>query len=786
MKLGNFLGTSCDNRHSYSYMLYRALPAFFLMIAMALAGNPAGAQVQSYTFNSVQVDGNQRIETSTIVAYTGIEKGKPVSAGALNDAYQRILDSGVFETVELIPRGSTLIIKVQEFPTINVINFEGNKRLKDEVLSGIIESSPRRVFNPATAEQDASKLAAAYSQSGRVAAVVTPRIIRRSDNRVDLVFEIAEGDTIEVERVSFVGNRVFSDRRLRRVLETKQATFLRAFIRADTLINDRIAFDKQVLRDFYLSRGYVDFRVNSANVEFTRAKDAFFLVMNIQEGQQFKFGKITTVSEMPQANAAAFQGALAIKPGVIYSPTLVENSIARQERLAIKQGINFLRVEPRITRNERDLTLDVEFVLTKGPRIFVERIDIEGNTTTLDRVVRQQFKIVEGDPFNPREIRESAERIRALGYFSTSNVEARQGTASDQVIVGVNVEEQPTGSLSLGGSFSVNDGFGIAIGLNERNFLGRGQRLGITLSTAQEAQEYILGFTEPQLMGRDLAFSIDLGLSGRTSSFASYDIARRFFAPALTFRTGEDSTLALRYSWRNSEMLQRGTAVSGAVISSEIAQGLVSSSSLGFTYTYDSRLTGLNPNAGVLIEAGTDVSGLGGASEFIRSTAKIVGQTRVLNEEVTLRASFEAGALKWRNPQYSRAVDRFVLGTDRMRGFEPAGIGPRDLSGGVNDALGGNLYSVLRLEAEFPLGLPEELGIRGGLFYDIGNVWGLKDVNTAGGTIVGESGSLRHVIGFSILWTTAIGPLRFNFSKAIRKETFDNEQSFDLTIQAKF
>jgi outer membrane protein insertion porin family len=786
MKLGEFLGISCDKCHSYSYMLYRTLPAFFLMIAMALTGNPAGAQVQSYTFNAVQVDGNQRIETSTIIAYTGIEKGKPVSAGALNDAYQRILDSGVFETVELIPRGSTLIIKVQEYPTINIINFEGNKRLKDEVLSGIVESSPRRVFNPATAERDASKLAEAYSQSGRVAAVVTPRIIRRSDNRVDLVFEIDEGDTIEVERVSFVGNRVYSDRRLRRVLETKQATFLRAFIRADTLINDRIEFDKQVLRDFYLSRGYVDFRVNSANVEFTRAKDAFFLVLNIQEGQQFKFGNITTVSEMPQADAVVFQEALKIKPGVVYSPTLVENSIARQERLAIKQGINFLRVEPRITRNERDLTLDVEFVLTKGPRIFVERIDIEGNTTTLDRVVRQQFKIVEGDPFNPREIRESAERIRALGYFSTSNVDARQGTASDQVIVGVNVEEQPTGSLSLGGSFSVNDGFGVAIGLNERNFLGRGQRLGITLSTAQEAQEYILGFTEPQLMGRDLAFSIDLGLSGRTSSFASYDIARRFFAPSLTFKTGEDSDLSLRYSWRNSEMLDRGVGVSGAVISSEIAQGLISSSSVGFTYTFDSRLTGLNPNAGVLIEAGTDISGLGGGSEFIRSTAKIVGQTKVLNEEVTLRASFEAGALKWRNPQYSRAVDRFVLGTDRMRGFEPAGIGPRDLSGGVNDAIGGNLYSVLRLEAEFPLGLPEELGIRGGLFYDVGNVWGLKDVNTAGGTIVGANGSLRHVIGFSVLWTTAIGPLRFNFSKAIVKETFDNEQSFDLTIQAKF
>lgn len=788
MILGKVVGTSCAIPKSGINMLYRLLTVLFLSFIIGFSGNPGAAQAQSYTFNSVQVEGNQRIDSSTIIAHTGIERGKPISAGALNDAYQRILDSGVFETVELTPRGSTLYIKVTEYPTINIINFEGNKRLKDEALSGFIESQSRRVFNPATAERDAATIAEAYSQSGRVAAVVTPRIIRRSDNRVDLVFEIAEGDTTEVERISFVGNRVYSDRRLRRVLETKQAGILRTFIRADTLVEDRIEFDKQVLRDFYLSRGYVDFRVNSANVEFTRQRDAFFLVLNIQEGRQFRFGNITTTSEMPHANAAQFQAALKIKPGVIYSPSLVENSIARQERLAIKQGIDFLRVEPRITRNDRNLTLDVEFVLTKGPRIFVERIDIEGNTTTLDRVVRQQFRTVEGDPFNPREIRESAERIRALGFFSSSDVEARQGTASDQVIVDVDVEEQPTGSLSLGGSFSANDGIGIAIGLTERNFLGRGQRLSVNLSTAQESEEYILGFTEPNLMGRDLRFDIDLGASARNSSFASYDIERRFFLPGLTFRTGEDSSLQLRYSWRSSEMLARSAGTSGNVIASEIAQGNQKSGSLGLTYTFDSRITGLNPNAGVLLQVGTDFAGLGGDSKYIRTTAKVVGQTRVLNEEVTLRATFEAGGIKWRGNNFSRSVDRFVLGTEKMRGFEPAGIGPRDLSNGVDDALGGNLYSVLRLEAEFPLGLPEEIGLRGGLFYDIGNVWGLENVNLAGGDIRGLNGSgdFRHVIGFSLLWNTAIGPLRFNFSRVLRKEAFDKEQSFDLTIQANF
>jgi len=717
----------------------------------------------------------------------------------LNDAYQRILDSGVFETVEMDPRGNTLVIKVKEFPTINAISFEGNKRIKDEALTGLIESQPRRVFNPTVAERDATILAQAYSQQGRVASTVTPRIIRRSENRVDLVFEISEGDTTEIERVSFVGNRVYSDRRLRQVLETKQANFLRAFLRADTLIEDRIEFDRQVLRDFYLSRGYVDFRVNSTNVEFTRERDAFYLLVDVTEGQQFRFGKISTTSEIPAADAAAFQGALKVKSGTVYSPLLIENSIARQERLAIKLGIDFLRVEPRITRNDRDLTLDVEFVLTKGPRIFVERIDIEGNTTTLDRVIRQKFRSVEGDPFNPRSIRNSAERIRALGFFAAADVDAREGSSPNQVIIDVDVEEQPTGSISLGGSYSVTDGFGVAIGLTESNFLGRGQRLSLTLETAQEAESYIIGFSEPHLMGRDLNFDIDFGIAGRTSSFASYDTERAFFLPSLTFRTGENSAVTMQYSWDKSEMLDRdefAAGPAGPVIQSEIDQGARTSSSIGLTYTFDSRVTGLNPNAGVLFEIGADLAGLGGDNEFLRTTAKAIAQTKVLNEEVILRATFEAGALSWSNSNANaaRSTNRFILHPDILRGFEPGGIGPRDLSvdpacpGGVcDDFLGGNLYAVARFEAEFPLGLPEELGVRGALFYDVGNLWDLNNANTGvSNDLRGESGSWRHSIGFSILWTTGFGPLRFNFSKALKKETYDKEQSFDLTLQAKF
>lgn len=762
---------------------------------MGFAFAPSFAEAQDYQFNSVQVEGNQRIQTSTIVAYTGIERGKTVSAGQLNDAYQRILDSGVFESVELVPRGNTLTIKVTEFATINQISFEGNRRLKDDDLIGLIESAPRRVFNPSQAERDAANIAEAYAAQGRVASRVTPKIIRRSDNRVDLVFEVTEGDTTEVERVSFVGNRVYSDRRLRRVMETKQAGLLRAFIQSDTLIEDRIEFDKQVLRDFYLSRGYVDFRVNSANAEVTSERDAFFLVVDVTEGQQFKFGEISVSSEISEADSDFFFDALKVKSGVTYSPVLVESSITRLETLAIRQGIDFLRVEPRISRNDRDLTLDVEFVLTRGPRLFVERIDIEGNTTTLDRVIRQRFKTVEGDPFNPREIRESAERIRALGFFASAEVDVREGSTASQVVVDVDVEEQPTGSLTLGGAYSVDDGFGVTIGLTENNFLGRGQRLSFSISTAQDSEEYVFGFTEPHLLGRDLQFSLDLGVSKTDSSFSEYDTKRAFITPSLSFKTSESSRLQVRYIWDRDEMVSRGNdsngdPLAGPVVLDEIAQGELTSSSVGFTYTYDSRITGLDPNAGFLVQLGADYSGLGGDNEYVKSSAKFIAQRLVFNEEVTLRATFEAGALNWLGNDSSRSIDRYILSPSIMRGFEPGGIGARDRStvGSVtyDDFLGGNYYAVARFDAEFPLGLPEELGMRGGFFYDIGNLWDLSNVDTSGGTIVGEGGSFRHVIGISLLWTTGFGPLRFNFSKALQKETFDKEQSFDLTIQARF
>ena len=638
------------------------------------------------------------------------------------------------------------------------------------------------MFNPTTAEADADKLAKLYSTQGRVAATVTPRIIRRSDNRVDLVFEIFEGGLVEIERIGFVGNRVFSDNRLRRVLETKQAGLLRAVIQRDTFIADRIEFDKQVLQDFYFSRGYVDFRTTAVNSQLARERDGFFITFNVQEGQQFRFGAVTTSTDLPDVNPDDFFAALNIREGNVYSPIVVENNISRLERLAIQKGLNFVRVEPRIVRNDRDLTLDVEFALVRGPRIFIERIDVEGNATTLDRVVRRQFRVAEGDPFNPREIRESAERIRALGFFSNAEVNAREGSSPNQVIVDVDVEEQPTGSLSFGGAYGTNGGFSLVASFSETNFLGRGQRLGLTFSGAEENQAYELRFTEPALLGRDLAFDFELGYRETNNSFADYDTAIARFSPGLTFPVSESGRLRAYYKVESVEISNYENT--GTLLAAEEAQGQLWSSSVGYTYSYDNRRTGLTPDTGYLLQFGQEFAGAGGDSTYIKTTARAQAQTTILNDEVTLRASLEGGLLNFTDGT-SRVTDRYLIGGSIMRGFAPDGIGPRERTpdGSVNDALGGNMYAVAKLEAEFPLGLPEEYGIRGGLFYDVGSVW---DLDITSGNTLYEDFSLRHVVGVSILWDSVVGPLRFNFSKALQKEDFDDEQTFNLSVSTRF
>ncbi|WP_299359389.1 outer membrane protein assembly factor BamA [uncultured Paracoccus sp.] len=747
----------------------------------------------AYSFSNVQIEGSGRIEPATILSIADLGQGTELTAGDLNDAQQRLQQSGLFETVELMPQGNTLVIRVAEYPTIRVISFEGNRRVDDERLAEIVSSTQNRVFSPAQAEQDAQLIAAAYAADGRLAARVDPRIIRREDNRVDLVFEIREGDLTEIERIGFTGNRAFSDRRLRNVLQTKQAGILRNFIRRDVYAPDRIQLDQQLLTDFYRSRGYADFRVQAVAPEITRERDAFYVTYNIYEGPRFTFGRVDTVSEVPGVDAASFAAQNRVQPGQVYSPQAVENTIRRMETVAIQQGLNFLTIEPRITRNMRDQSLNLTFALTRGPKVFVERIDIEGNTTTLDEVIRRQFRTVEGDPFNPREIRNAAERIRALGYFADAQVESREGTSQQQVIVDVNVEEQPTGSLSFGASYSASSGIGFNASLQERNFLGRGQEVGLGFSTASGSQNFSLDFVEPAFLGRDLRARFSAWYLTTDQLNADYNTEAVGFLTGLEFPVSENGRVELRYRLEEDEIKDvdpiavepENGELGGSSPILYREQGARLASSLGYTYSYDTRRTGLDPLTGWKFNLTQDFAGIGGDVKSVTTTALAGIESTAWREEVVLRAEIEGGAVNMLDDQVSRVTDRFS-GNGRVRGFEPNGFGPRDLAAPNEDALGGNFYWAARAETQFPLGLPEEYGMSGGLFADVGSVWGLDDTAGADGVEVDDSMRVRASVGASLFWTTPIGPLRFNLAKAVKKEDYDEEQAFDLTISTRF
>ncbi len=700
---------------------------------MISIGAASGAAAQTYRFNSIAVEGNALIDDDTIVAFARIVRGRSMSAAELNAAYQRVAGTGFLRAVDSAPQGGNLIITVQEYPIIDRVAFEGNRRLDDDTLRAAVTSRSGGVYSPAAAEADANAIAEAYAGRGRLSARVTPRLIERRGGRVDLVFEVTEGAVVEIERISFVGNRSFSERRLRNAIGSSQAGRLSTFFRADNYNEQRVASDRQALQDFYLSRGFVDAQVLSGVTELSRERDGAYVTFTIREGQQYRVGQVSVISEIDGIDPAAYQAALTDQSGDLFTPTVLESMIQQVERVGYQAGQRFVRADPRLTRDERTGVIDVTFALVRGDRVFIERIDIQGNVTTQDQVIRRQFDVAEGDPLNPRELREAAARIRATGFFSDVQVNPVQGSNPEQAVVDVQVEETTTGSLGFGLSYGASDGIGGNITYNEANFLGRGQALNLTFSTVSDARSLSMSLTEPALLGRDLALGLALGLSTTSANGSTtyFDTQVVQFSPSLTFPVSEFGRFSVRYSLNRTsitpDIATYPTSVAARVQSDA---GAALTSSLGFTYAIDTRTNGRNPDSGYIFRFSQDIAGLGGDRRWARSTILAGYEHRVMNGDVRLSAEFEAGAV-WHNSGASRITERFVLTSDQFRGFDAYGIGPVAYAAdGTRNGLGGNAFAVARFEAQFPLGLPSEYNMRGGLFVDVGTVWGVDAPGT--------------------------------------------------------
>lgn len=782
---------------NHAHILFRALrsvkgiAATFLLITAISVGSTSGVLAQTYRFTSVSVEGNHLIDDDTIAGFARIARGRNMSASELNAAYQRVAGTGFFRTVDFQPNGSRLVIQVQEYPLINRISIEGNRRIKDEDLNQSLQSRQGGVYSPALVEADANTIAEIYASRGRLSARVTPQLIERDGGRVDVVFQVAEGAVVEIERISFVGNRSFSERRLRSAIESNQAGRLSTLFQSDNYNEQRVARDRQALQDFYLSRGFIDVQVLSGVTELSRERDGAYVTFTIREGQQYRVGAVTVASQIAGIDATPYQAALTDRTGNLFTPTILETMIQQVERVGYEAGQRFVRAEPQLTRNERDGTIDVVFNLIRGERVFIERIDIQGNATTQDNVIRRQFHVAEGDPLNPRELREAAARIRATGYFSDVQVTPVQGSGPEQAVVDVRVDETTTGSLGFGLSYGTG-GFGGNVSYSESNFMGRGQSVSLTFSTVSDAQSLALSFVEPALLGRDLALGLDVGLSSTTENIAARFGTRRLaFSPSLTFPVSEFG----RFSVRNT-IAREEITVSAAVAGSQNARvlgdvGTTTTSSVGFTYTFDTRRGGPDPDRGFVFRFGGDAAGLGGDRRWARATVMAGYQRRIMNGDVTLRAEFEAGAITHQSGP-SLITERFNLSSEQMRGFDAYGMGPIGYGAdGSRNGLGGNFFYVARLEAEFPLGLPSQYNLHGGLFVDVGTLWGVDSPGTICGvgvttSCVVDDNALRATAGVSLYWSSPFGPLRFNFATPLQTEAYDQVRRFDLTLATRF
>ena len=743
---------------------------------------PQTVYAQQNKISSVEIIGNKRIATNTILSIADIYEGNIYSSSDINSALQKLKASKYFRTVTLSMKGNDLNIIVVENPTINSISLEGNKNLKDEDLYELIVSKERQTLSISDTEKDAESIASAYAVSGRISAQIIPKIIELSDNRVDLVFEIIEGRVTEIEKITFTGNRNFSDTRLRGVIVSKQAGLLRGLIQSDTYVEDRLEFDKELLSEFYENKGFIDFEV-SASVELTRAKDAFLITFRILEGQRYKFGKISFLNSISGIDSGFFQKMNKIKEKSYYDPRKLIKLVEEIDNKLSKEGINFTEARTEISRNDENLLMDVDINLEKTNRLFVERIEVEGNSTTLDAVIRQKFDFVEGDPFDQRKVQRAMDRIRGLGFFKAVDTSTRQGSDPEKIIIDVNVIEKATGSLGLGAGYNSSDGSVFTFNINERNFLGKGQAINLALSSSKIEKELTIGIQEPSFLGRNLLLGISFGQKTSTPALTPLKIEKLFLAPKIRFPLSADSSLSAIYRFdQNDSKLTSSNVIASPLIKSDV--GIKNKSAIILAYNLDKTNSVVTPTAGFNFNIKQEINGLGGDVDFTKTSFDLKSYKTFFRDDVIFSSNLSSGIIFGTDADIT---NRFFLGGDQLKGFRNQGIGPVDnsyLNSDINgDPLGGKMFTTINLETSFPIGIPEEYDVFGGVFIGAGSLWKLDNID---GGRVDDSSNIRAAAGVSLFWDTVIGPLRFNFSRPIKKETYDVIENFRFTVDTRF
>ena len=759
---------------------------------------------------AIVVEGNRRVEADTVRSYF---KGR--DAASIDAGLKSLYATGLFQDVRISQPGGRLVVTVVENPVLNRVAFEGNRKIKEEQLTGEVQSKPRGTFSRAMIQADAQRIVEVYRRSGRYDVSVVPKIIDLPNNRVDLVYEISEGQKTGVKRIDFAGNKAYSSFRLKDVIKTSQSNWLSFLQSADVYDPDRLEADRDLLRRFYLNHGYADVRIVSAMSEYDPAMQGFVVTFNIEEGQQYRVGAVDVQSNVATINGASLNSVLRTRPGEVYNAEAVEKTVEAMTVEVSKRGYAFAAVRPRGDRDYTNLKVNLVFMVEEGPRAYIERINIRGNTRTRDFVIRREFDVSEGDAYNRALIDRAERRLKNLGYFKTVKISNEPGSAPDRVVLNVDVEDQATGEFSIAGGYSSTDGIVSEISVGEKNLWGEGKYAKATVRYGQYTKGFELSYAEPFLLGYRMSGGIDLfAKQNDATPYVSYAVETYGTTLRVGFALTEEVKLGLRYSIyqqditlpaelndctannlvtrfsptgaRIDDCFENGEAL--LPIRIELAQGATITSLVGYSLGYNTVDDLRNPTKGIAVDFKQDLAGVGGDVNFIRSTIDFRRYQEVLSDVVGV-LHLQAGNLSGWGDKDLRMLDEFQLGPTLVRGFAPSGIGPRDpLSGG---ALGGSNYWGASIEFQYPLFfMPKEVGLKAAFYADVGDLWGYDGPTffpTTGETLtVQDSRAIRSSVGVGIVWASPFGPLRLDYAIALSKASFDRTQEISFGGGAKF
>ncbi|HPQ50839.1 MAG: outer membrane protein assembly factor BamA [Alphaproteobacteria bacterium] len=753
-------------RSGFQYFLTTVMSCFFLM-SPALAAN----------VRDIRVEGSERVEPATVLTYLGLHKGDEVTQDALDQSLKSLFATGLFADVQISESSGVVIVKIVENPVLNQIAFEGNDELEDEQLLSEITARPRQVFTRTSVQNDVTRLYDIYQRNGRFSADIQPKVIKLDQNRVNLVFEISEGPLTEISSIRFVGNERFSDNELRSVITSKERRWYNILSSADRYDQDRLSYDLELLRQFYLKEGYADFRVSSSLSELSQDREKFYVTVTVDEGERYKVGDIRVNSQLRNLDPQVLMKDVTLNASDWYDAEEVKNTVEKMTHSLGDMQYAFADVVPDVARNRQQKTIDLVFNINESPRVFVERINIDGNVRTLDKVVRRQMELVEGDAFNRTLLAESEKNVRDLGYFSKVDVKTLPGSAPDKTVVDVSVEEQSTGEISLGAGFSTVDGPLADFHIRERNLLGKGQDLGFSATIAGARTEFDISITEPYFLDRDLSLGFDAFHTTRDQQDqSSFDQRRTGTGVRLGYPLSDKWRQSWRYRIESNEIANVDSDASRFIQDQE---GSRLTSAISQRLSYENLDSRLYPTDGVTAWLEAEMAGLGGDAQYV--SGKLGGAYYVpIAKNWVFNLLGETGIIGAYGDSDIQINERYFLGGNTFRGFEKYGVGPRDLT--TNDSLGGNQFYRGTAELTFPLGLPDDLGVSGHAFSDIGSLWGLDET----GTGVVDDNLLRGSAGVGVTWISPMGPVRVDLSKPYLKEDYDVEQVFRFSFGTRF